>query len=293
MMRSLFSAIMGLKNHQTMMDVVGNNIANVNTTGFKASRAMFQDVMSQTIGAASGPTDTLGGRNPRQIGLGTQLASIDMVVSQGNHQATGRPTDLAIQGEGYFVVSDNASTPTYSFTRDGNFDLGVAATATDPRPLIHTGTSYHVKGWVPPQAGGAADSTTAPTADVTIPVTQGGVAVTGYNIDTSGVVSLSLADGTSVPNYAQIAVALFANPGGLSRAGNNLFTASANSGAAAYNGAGANARGQINSGFLEMSNVDLAAQFTNMIIAQRGFQANARVITASDEILQDLVNLKR
>jgi flagellar hook protein FlgE len=117
--------------------------------------------------------------------------------------------------------------------------------------------------------------------------------VTGFNIDSTGVISLTLADGTTQTNYAQIAVATFANPAGLNRAGGNMFTPSASSGAASYNGAAVNGRGELKAGFLEMSNVDLAAQFTNMIIAQRGFQANSRIITATDEVLQDLVKIKR
>jgi flagellar hook protein FlgE len=293
MMRSLFSAITGLRNHQLMMDIVGNNIANVNTTGYKASRVTFQDVISQTLSAASAPTDTAGGKNPKQVGLGSQVATVDTIVTQGNHQTTGKPTDLAIQGDGYFLLSDNASTPTYSFTRDGNLDLGAAQNAGADRPLVHAASGLRIKGWVPPQSAGTADATTAPTADITIPAKKNDVAVTGFSIDASGVISLSLADGTSVANHAQVAIALFPNAGGLSRAGNSLFVPSGNSGTASYNSAGANGRGQLNSGFLEMSNVDLASQFTNMIIAQRGFQANSRVITASDEILQDLVNLKR
>lgn len=292
MMRSFFSAISGLRGHQLMMDVVGNNIANVNTTGYKGARVTFQDIMSQTVRAAGAPTAAVGGQNPVQVGLGIQPSSIDTILSQGSLQVTAKPTDLALQGDGYFVLSDNAATPNYSFTRDGNFDLGVV-TAGDPRPLIHGPTGLHVKGFVPPLAAGSADTATAPTTDVTIPATSGAVAVTGFTIDQNGIITLVLADGTTVNNHAQIAVSTFPNPAGLSRSGSNMYQVSANSGAAAYNGANTNGRGQTNAGFLEMSNVDLAAEFTRMIIAERGFQANARVITASDEMLQDLVNIKR
>ncbi|MEA2638673.1 MAG: flagellar hook protein FlgE [Chloroflexota bacterium] len=293
MMRSFFSAISGLRDHQIMMDVVGNNIANVNTTGFKASRVTFQDIISQTLSPAGGPSGTLGGKDPRQVGLGVAPATIDALTTQGNIQATGKPTDFALQGDGYMVLSDDAAAPTISFTRDGNFDLGIGQNATDPRPLLHGATGLHVKGWVPAQAAGTGDSATAPTADITVPVTQGGVAVTGFNVDTTGTISLTLADGTTAANFAQIAIALFPNAGGLNRQGNNLFATTANSGAASYNGGNINGRGQLNAGFLEMSNVDLATQFTNMIIAQRGFQANSRVITTTDQILQDLVDMKR
>jgi flagellar hook protein FlgE len=293
MMRSFFSAISGLKNHKLMMDVVGNNIANVNTTGFKHARTTFQDLLHQTLSPATAPTATIGGQNPVQVGNGSKLATIDMIATQGALQSTGRPTDLALQGDGYFVLSDNASTPVYFFTRDGNMSLGLAASATDPRPLLHTATGMRLKGWAPPQAASTADSTTAPTTDITIPATSGSTAVIGFDLDASGIISLLLADGTTVANHAQVAIALFPNPEGLSSAGQTLFQPSANSGGASYNGARVNGRAEVNAGFLEMSNVDLATEFTSLIIAQRGFQGNTRVITAADEMLQDLVNIKR
>lgn len=293
MLRSLFSAISGLRNHQTMIDTVGNNIANVNTTGFKSARVTFQDVISQTLRGATAPTATMGGQNPMQVGLGVQLGTIDTMIAQGNLQSTGRPADLAIQGDGYFVLSDNAATPTYSFTRDGNLELGLAAGGGGPRPLLHAATGLHAKGWVPSQPAGTADTGTAPATDITIPMTSGGVAVSSFQVDANGIVSLVLANGTQVNNYAQLAVATFPNAEGLNRGGNNLFASTVNSGAASYNGAAVNGRGAMAAGFLEMSNVDLAKEFTNLIIAERGFQANSRVITASDEVLQDLINIKR
>lgn len=294
MMRSLFSAISGLRNHQVMMDTVGNNISNINTTGFKSARVTFQDLISQTLRGGTSQSGNLGGQNPMQVGLGSQLGTIDTMIAQGNLQSTGRPADLALQGDGYFVLSDNAAaSPTYSFTRDGNLSLGLGAAAASPRPLLHSATGLHVKGWTPPQAVGTPDTGTAPATDVTIPTTSGGVAVTSFQVDANGVVGLVLADGTLVNNYAQLAVALFPNAEGLSRAGSNLFQTTIASGAASYNGAAVNARGTVAAGFLEMSNVDLAKEFSNLIIAERGFQANSRVITASDEVLQDLINIKR
>jgi flagellar hook protein FlgE len=293
MMRSLSSAISGLRNHQVLMDNTGNNISNVNTTGFKSSRVTFQDIINQTMRPGTSPTTERGGLNPLQMGLGVQVGTIDAIVTQGNLQATDKPTDLALQGDGYFVLSDNAATnPSYTYTRDGNLSLGVAPNGGTDRPLVHSATGLHIKGFTPPQAAGTADSTTAPATDVTIPATQNGVAVTGFNIDSTGTIGLTLADGTTSANFAQIAIANFGNPAGLTRVGGNMYTPSGNSGVASYNGAAVNGRGEIKAGFLEMSNVDLATQFTNMIIAQRGFQANSRVITATDEVLQDLVNIK-
>lgn len=231
MMRSLFSAISGLKGHQTMMDVVGNNISNVNTTAFKSSRITFQDIISQTLRPGTAT------QNPMQVGLGVQTGSIDNVMTQGNLQSTGKPTDFAIQGDGFFQLAGGV------YTRDGNFSFNPAGNG-----LIHAAT---------------------------------GLALTGATV-ANGVVDLS-----------NVQLANFPNPSGLDRAGNNLFRASAASGGPTTGAPGAAGFGTVQAGFLEMSNVDLAAQFTNMIIAQRGFQANSRVITASDEILQDLVNIKR
>ena len=262
MMRSLFSAISGLKGHQTMMDVVGNNIANVNTTAYKSGRMTFQDIINQTLRGAQAPAGAMGGLNPIQVGLGVQTGTIDTVVTQGNLQSTGKATDVAVQGDGYLMLDDGAGGTVY--TRDGNlnFDSGGF--------LVHSASGMRVQG-----IAGA------------IPANA-----TGINIAPNGTLTYTLPDGTT-GNGGTIQLAKFANPEGLTRSGGNLFRVSANSGAAVVGAAGAAGMGTIQAGFLEMSNVDLAAQFTNMIIAQRGFQANSRVITASDEILQDLVNIKR
>ena len=261
MMRSLFSAISGLKGHQTMMDVVGNNISNVNTTAFKSSRITFQDIISQTLRDAQAP-GAGGGLNPIQIGLGVQTGSVDSMMTQGNLQSTGKATDMAIQGDGFFVLTVPGGAAEV-YTRDGNFTIDSGGN------LVHAATGY------------------ALSPAITIPPSS-----TNVSIAQDGTVSYIAADGTP-GTLGPITLANFANPGGLNRLGNNLFQASPNSGAATPGTPGLTGLGTIQGGFLEMSNVDLAAQFTNMIIAQRGFQANSRVITASDEILQDLVNIKR
>jgi flagellar hook protein FlgE len=242
-----------------MMDVVGNNISNVNTTAFKSSRITFQDIISQTLRGAQAPAGPQGGMNPIQIGLGVQTGSVDSIMNQGNLQSTNKPTDVAIQGDGFFQVSDGTNT---LYTRDGNF-----ATDSTGR-LIHAATGMAV---VPA---------------ITVPA-----GATNFTIAQNGQVSWTV--GSTVTAGPILQLANFANPAGLTRTGNNLFAASNNSGAATPGNPGVGGLGTVQVGFLEMSNVDLAAQFTNMIIAQRGFQANSRVITASDEILQDLVNIKR
>jgi len=261
MMRSLFSAISGLKGHQTMMDIVGNNIANVNTTAYKTGRITFQDIISQTLRGAQAPGAN-GGLNPMQVGLGMQTGSIDTIMTQGNLQSTGKPTDLAIQGDGYFALTvPGSATPLY--TRDGNFTIDANG------DLVHASTGYKL------------------SPAINIPT-----GATNLNIAQNGAVTYTTSGGAA-GSAGPITISTFPNPAGLERTGNNLFKASTNSGAATAGAPGATGYGTVNSGFLEMSNVDLSTQFTNMIIAQRGFQANSRVITASDQILEDLVNIKR
>jgi flagellar hook protein FlgE len=408
MMRSMFSGISGLRSHQTMMDVVGNNIANVNTAGYKASVVTFQETLTQTLRGPAAGGDTDGGSNPVQIGLGTRVATIDGVFTQGASQVTGRNTDLAIQGDGFFIL-EGAGTRTY--TRAGNFSFDSAGNLTAPG-------GARVMGWLA-DAGGAIDMAQPLTA-VQLPLTQvidpivttsvslggnlpagaaiGDAVVTTINVydslgnahellmtytktganawtasaeidgvaatlsntaitfDTAGALtsagqitlsgitptgaaplsfdidmatdaplvqyggSSTMAafaqdgneigfmrsfvigdDGIIVGQFSNgwtkvlgtIATASFTNPAGLMRAGESRFAESINSGQALIGTPGSGNRGMLSAGTLEMSNVDLAAEFTNMIIAQRGFQANSRVITASDEILSDLVNLKR
>src|SRR5215470_2577546 len=163
MMRSMFAAISGLKNHQTFMDVVGNNIANVNTTGFKQSRVTFQDILSQTVRGASGPQGGRGGVNPEQVGLGVLISGIDTIQTQGTLQSTGKLTDMAIQGDGYFVMSDGKQN---FFTRDGAFDLGIDGT------LVNPSSGLHVMGWQADPVTGLIN-TAAPAANVTIPIGAG------------------------------------------------------------------------------------------------------------------------
>ena len=139
MMRSLFSGVSGLKNHQTRMDVVGNNISNVNTTGFKSSRANFTDMLSQTLNGASAPTDNIGGTNPKQIGLGSSVSSIDLLFTNGSVQSTGKNTDLALSGNGLFVVSDGNQR---YYTRNGDFEFDADGN------YVQAGNGLHVMGWM-------------------------------------------------------------------------------------------------------------------------------------------------
>ncbi|WP_066173046.1 flagellar basal body rod protein FlgG [Bacillus marinisedimentorum] len=264
MLRSMYSGIGGMKSFQTKLDVIGNNIANVNTYGYKKGRTTFKDLVSQQISGASAPTATKGGINPKQVGLGAQLATIDTIHTQGSLQTTARPLDLAISGDGYFIVNDGAND---FVTRAGNFYM-------DESGDLVNGNGLYVK-----VVG--ADKANIPTE------------AKSFSIGADGTITYIL-EGNSTPQTAgQIALAKFANNGGLEKVGDNLYQETTNSGTLSEFAPGTNGTGDIVAGALEMSNVDLSEEFTEMIVAQRGFQANTRIITTSDEILQELVNLKR
>ncbi|MFG3612166.1 flagellar basal body rod protein FlgG [Rummeliibacillus stabekisii] len=260
MLRSMYSGISGLKNFQTKLDVIGNNIANVNTYGFKKGRVVFKDLISQTTQGATAPGDNLGGVNPKQIGLGSQVAAIDTIHDAGSMQTTGRTLDVAISGDGYFVVKDGENE---YYTRAGNFYL-------DSNGTLVTSDGKKV------EVGG----------EVSIPTTA-----TELTIGKDGTISYT--ENNTLVQAGQIQIARFANPAGLTKVGGNYFQVSNNSGEAQIGNPNEEGRGTTESGFLEMSNVDLSEEFTDMIVAQRGFQANSRIITTSDEILQELMNLKR
>lgn len=426
MMRALFSAISGMRNHMSYMDVVGNNIANVNTTAYKSSSVTFEDILGQTVRGGSSPQNGRGGMNPAQIGLGVTLGGIQNIMSQGSLQSTGKLTDFAVQGDGFFVVDDGTQ---QFYTRDGSFDIDAGGS------LVNPSNGVKVMGWMADQATGQVDTTqplsaiqipfgtqvsakptagdgttgtppiygmtlagnldsgtptsgsntvtttataydslgnahsitltftktaantwsvtgsepTTPTAtpavsaqtinftanglvdttsatngliDVSLATTTGSTTPLTYKIDMrsltqfAGTSAVSTRGNTGSPAGAlvsfavgasgeisgiysngstqrigQLALATFANPGGLQRSGENLWSTSAASGDALIGTPNEGGRGSVSTGTLETSNVDLAQQFTDVIIAQRGFQASSRVITASDQLLQDLVNI--
>lgn len=462
MMRSLYAGVSGLKSHQTRMDVIGNNISNVNTYGFKYERVSFQDMISQTLAGAAEPKENVGGVNPKQVGLGVMTAAIDKIMTQGALQSTGKNTDLAIQGEGFFVLSDGDKK---YYTRAGNFDVDKDGSLVNPangmrvqgwnaqtdangNPVINTAatvediyiplyskepakqTTYvefksNLNSSVAPvpnnatdqeryemitasdpkkrrghittmevyddqgkthtlqvyfwktgenqwdasvsmsdadqltvdvlgnqnttvagntrfQLGFSPDGRLTTVSDGTDQQNQGNLTANvsfripgnpavqtielrlgtaglvdgvtqfssafstkavkqdgytmgymeSFEIDSSGVITGVYSNGVKKP-LAQVALALFTNPEGLTKSGQNNFRESNNSGAAIIGEAGLAGRGNIYSSFLEMSNVDLADQFTDMIVTQRGFQANSRSITTSDQLLQELLTLKR
>lgn len=459
MMRSMYSAVSGLRVHQNKMDVIGNNIANVNTVGYKKGQATFQEVFSQVVRGASAPQGGKGGTNPQQVGLGVSIGSINTIHTKGPAQRTDNPTDLMIDGEGFFIVSDDSNFENRFYTRAGNFTLdrdgnlvtadgfkvlGYAAdkdgnitsgvtnmrinmsetkapTATeniifrgnldsgfeinkdhkvdtvikDSLGNSYTVTFKFVKTTSDPSTGNEWDmsidritdqrtgnyteniNAMIPGDSLTIKFDNGGniTAIGGTQVDdvTGAQVSLDLsnlltngfdtdkegttlgaatlpagsfknillfdttdentyknlnqfanemdakpyaqdgnssgslegftidASGTVVGVFTngerkalgQIMLAKFDNPMGLQKLGSNFFVDTRNSGEPQLGKAGTSGFGAVAPGSLEMSNVDISLEFTEMITTQRGFQANSRIITTSDEMLQELVNMKR
>jgi flagellar hook protein FlgE len=440
MLRSLSSAVSGLRNQQTRMDVIGNNVANVNTVAFKSGRVTFKEGFAQLVGSGQRPTDTEGGTNPVQVGLGATIGSIDTMFTQGNLETTGQVTDLAVQGNSFFVVKQGTNS---FYTRAGNFQVDAtgtlvsgsdgyavqgrlalngkltdtigsiqipigqtapanattkiafagnvdasapiftkgAAASVDPLDATQRalpanagafkdmsitafdslGTKHELKvvlyktgtdqwGWkVDPSglditAAGVTTTGTSPltfksdgtidtsvvgfaTPEIKFTPNSGGAALdikidlgTGLNglsqfagsenavmkdqdgytngtmqtftIDATGTITGSFTNGTTQP-LGQIVLADFNNPTGLARVGDNMYQITGNSGGAVLGYSGEGVASSVASGALEMSNVDLAQEFTDMIVAQRGFQANGKVITTSDQMLNDLLAIKQ
>ncbi len=423
MIQAMYNGVSGLRAHKTQMDVISNNIANINTIGFKSSAVSFRQMLSQTIRGATSPrSDGLGGINPMQIGLGVGVGSIDINLVQGSLLPTGKSTDAAIEGNGFFIVSDGQG---QYFTRDGSFQLDSDGS------LVAAGSGLKVLGWSSDPTTGFIDDAVPISASSTLKLPVGQLAIarqtanvalggnlnsaipvgesasaslsvfdslgkthnisitfTKTSADDTGAVwswnatspdssagvsagtgtiafgadgrctagstaqlalALDAANGATSPipitvtlqsvtqysasngestlkpvsqdglplgvlddftiskdgtiagtfdngmvqNLGRIALAQFSNPVGLSRIGNNLLAETGNSGLPQVGIPSGGSLGHLASGFLESSNVDLPTEFANMIVAQRGFQANSRVITTSDEILQDIVQLKR
>lgn len=284
MLRSLFAGISGLRTNQTTIDVTGNNIANANTAGFKSSSTVFTDTLSQMLTAAGGPNDARGGTNPIQIGLGVQLAGTSTNYTQGAAQPTGRQTDMMISGDGMFVVRNDAE---MLYTRAGAFSFDETGFLVSPSGMRVQGYALDAAG---DPVGGLVDVNQGTAAlDPPLPA---GVTLVSYSIGSDGTLRGVFSDDVQ-RDMMRIAIADFANPQGLEKAGDSTYRVTANSGAVELGTAGLDGRGVLMTGTLEMSNVDLSVEFTNLIIAQRGFQASSRVITTSDQVLEELVNIKR
>ena len=425
MMMSMYSAVSGLKSQQTRLNVIGNNIANINTLGYKSQTVSFSDLLSQTVSSAGAASGTTGGTNAKQIGLGTQVAAISTDMNTGSSQYTGSDTDVALSGAGFFVVQ-GGGTGKYQFTRAGNFGVdsdgnlvvngmkvcgwdskyysattetfntqsavapinlftdangaskqviapqvtttaslsgnldNTGATAANPKTASTTLTVYDAKGvgydtivtftatgttgsWavsVQTPSGATAATVTTPitvsgtgaitptsltlgltgltdgAANISIPVSITGVSgyasssgtssvsvssIDGYasgtlqdfSIGTDGVITGSYSNGQKKP-LGMLGLATFVNPSGLEKIGDNLYTTTVNSGE--FSGAvaaGTGGSGKLTTGAWEMSNVDLASQFSDMMITQRAYQANSKIITTSDTLMETLINMSR
>jgi flagellar hook protein FlgE len=298
MMRAMFSAISGLKAQQTMLDVTANNLANVNTLGFKASSTTFQDALSQTQrGGAAANAAGYGGANAAQVGLGVTVGAISSRMGGGAMQPTGATYDVAISGEGWMRVSQSTAAPDAA-----NPTTGVAG--ADATNYTRAGNfKRNNEGWLTTQDGYyvVGRNAAAPPADIYINIPANATDVT---IGPDGAVTFVPGAGYTVPpglpavtngraTAGFISLAKFPNEQALERQSGNRFRASGASGAPNVGVPGAAGYGSTVGGVIEMSNVELATEFTNMIVAQRGFQANSRVISTGDQMLQDLVNLSR
>lgn len=343
MLRSLYSGISGMKVNQTKLDVIGNNLANVSTTAFKGSRVNFSTTISQTLGSASAASDSLGGVNGKQIGLGAQISSIDKIMSQGSMQSTSRSLDVAVDGSGYFMVAtgpaltggntdaitikDNGvenmpANNSLAYTRDGSFVL-------DNEGNLLTSKGYRVLGFamktndnnnnngdnIRPdgtvlyvESNNQTEAIDDKLVSLKIPdkvtkIDKAGqetqVAVKSFNISSDGLITGVLETG-EITALGQIAMSSFKNEVGLTDIGNNMYEPSGSSGAAIISsgknstaGRDSSGYGDILQGYLEMSGVDMAEQFTDMIVATKAFQAAGKTITTGDEILSEIINLKR
>ena len=260
MIRSLWIAKTGLDAQQTHLDVISNNLANVSTNGFKRSRAVFEDLLYQTLrqpGAQSSQQTQLP--SGLQIGTGVRPVATEKIFAQGNLQQTGNPLDLAIQGNGFFQVLQPDGTTAY--TRDGAFQV-------DNTGALVTSSGYHVQ-----------PAVTIPANALSITVGQ------------DGTVSVLLAGTAKPTQVGTLQLVNFINPAGLQSAGENLYLETASSGTPNSNTPGTNGLGRLSPGYVETSNVNVAEEMVNMIQTQRAYEINARAITTSDQMLQKLTQI--
>ena len=292
MMSGMYAAISGLDAHQTMLDVTANNLANVDTVGYKAQSAQFSDQLSQLIQAGTGPNGFSAGTNPLQVGLGVHVGSIDNNMTAGGVESTGTATDVAIQGDGFLAVANGnptAASPAISttpqYTRAGDLTF-------NSQGALCTQTGQYVLGY-PANANGSINAAGGSNNAIYVPTGSTGIA-----IGQDG--SVSYVDGNPAnATYQQrvtagyISLTTFPNEAGLQRDGGSLWSANGASGAAQTGQPGVGNYGQTISGELEQSNVDMGTEFTNMIEAERGYQANASTITTADQMMQTAVQMKQ
>ena len=260
MIRSLWIAKTGLDAQQTQMDVISNNLANVSTSGFKRARAVFEDLLYQTIrqpGAQSSEQTQLP--SGLQIGTGVKPVATERIFTQGNLQQTGNSKDVAIQGNGFFQVLMPDGTTSY--TRDGSFQV-------DANGQLVTSSGYAVQ------------------PAITIPAdTQ------SLTIARDGTVSVTQPGSAAPVTIGTLQLAMFVNPAGLQSLGENLYAETASSGTPSSNAPGSNGAGLLNQGYVETSNVNVVEELVNMIQTQRAYEINSKAISTSDQMLQRLTQL--
>ncbi len=298
MMRAMSSAIAGLKAMQTGIDVIGNNISNVNTNGYKASRTTYSDVYYQTVsGATAGDYDatgkkavTKGGTNNYQIGYGATAASVDVYTGRNGYDNTSSATDCYIDGEGYFAVMDGgtAAAPTYAYTRVGDFHFDANGELVNSKGQLVCGANSDYAAsatYTPTQTSGKFDANPVPI------VVQDYSTYKNVKIGSDGIITGET--GGKVLTLGRIAIANIPNPAGLTQEGGSMYKTNNSSGTAAFYTAGTDPTGALVTSALETSNVDLSTELANMIVTQRGFQANSKIITVTDSMLEEIVNMKR
>jgi len=284
---TLDSGVSALRTFQKGLEVIGNNIANVNTTGFKGSSVKYSDSFSNIL-QASAPSTSGGSETPTTaIGTGVTLAGISTNFSQGSLSTTGNVTDLGIAGNGYFIVNNAATSSSYA-TRSGDFRL-------DAQGFLITQQGYRVQGLT----GGSSGTPPGTVGDIKLGTPPGTTQLQSFSLDKSGNLIEFYSDGTSATTN-QVLMQNFNDQSALLSIGNGLYTSMAAAGplsgsvtlTAANNTPGTSGLGAIQSGTLESSNVDLTEQFSDLITTQRSFQAASRLITVSDTVLEDIVSLK-
>ena len=261
MMRALYTAASGMAAQQFNLDTISNNLANVNTTGFRANLAHFQDESYQTLQAPGSPVGTAILPVGQQVGLGVKISSSEKQFTQGSFTQTSNPIDVAIQGDGFFQVTQQDGTIAY--TRDGSFKK-------DANGALTTADGLYV------------------SPNITVP--QNAVSV---SVGNDGVVSVQLPGATTTQQVGQLSLARFSNNQGLNPIGNNLFTQTAASGTPIVATPGLNGTGVLQSGYLENSNVSVVTEIVNMITAQRAFEANSKAVTTADQMLSTAVQVKQ
>lgn len=284
---TLTSGVSAMRSFTKGLEVIGNNIANVNTVAFKGSNVSFADSFSNTMRSSAPSSATSSNQSAIQVGTGVQLSQISTKFTQGALSTTGLNTDLGVSGNGFFLVANPADGQTFA-TRAGNFRI-------DDNGYLVTYQGFRVQG----ATGGTAAAAPSAFGSIRLGTPPAGTQLTSFSISKAGMLTEFYSDGTSI-NTNQVLLQNYSDSSALVKQGDNLFTGFSAAGilgpttpTVAANAPAGNGLGSIQAGTLELANVDLTDEFANMITTQRSFQASSRLITVSDSVLEDIVNLKR